>query len=92
VHTCWPAGSSSLYAAKSFKAGDALSEFGPKVVVTTPNYLTVQVGQRPAIWYEIHIFWCHCQSCHFTFMRCSSVLQVGEESHIMLSPEWLQVT
>jgi hypothetical protein len=38
------AGSSSLFATKAFKADDALSEFGPKVVVTTPNYLTVQVG------------------------------------------------
>uniref|UniRef100_A0A7S0RQ64 SET domain-containing protein n=1 Tax=Chlamydomonas leiostraca TaxID=1034604 RepID=A0A7S0RQ64_9CHLO len=46
---CMLSGSSCLYAKKAFKAGDVMSEFGPKVVVDTPNYLTVQVGETQHI-------------------------------------------
>ncbi len=52
------AGSSSLYARHGFRAGEVLSSFGAKATLSTPNYLTVQVG---------------------------------EQRHIMLQPDWLQV-
>lgn len=47
--TCVKTGHSGLYSTKSIKAGDVLSDFGPKAITDTPNYLTVQVGESKHI-------------------------------------------
>lgn len=43
------AGHGALYATRDIKAGEIICEFGPKVVVNEPNYLTVQVGDTQHI-------------------------------------------
>lgn len=44
LRTCSQTGHNALYAAKAFKAGDTMHEFGAKVILGEPNFLTVQIS------------------------------------------------
>ena len=49
IWECPNTGNKSLHSTTEFKSGQIISEFGSKEVLESPNYLTVQIGNRQHI-------------------------------------------
>lgn len=95
--TCVKTGHSGLYSTQAFKAGTALAEFGPKAILDTPNYLTVQVGESKHIMLSPEWLQNINHSCHpnayfncstFTLDALEDVAAGAELTFFYPSTEW----